>query len=284
MFAIIGMVVVLASVVGGYVLEHGNLSVLFQPVELLIIGGAAVGSFLIASPSRVVSLTIKGFSNVFSANALTKQKYIELLSLLYQLFAKIRKEGLISIEADVEDPEKSALFSKAPSVLKNHHALDFICDNFKVIVTANIPPHELDNLMEIETETLHHEEMIAPHNITKVSDSLPGLGIVAAVLGVVITMQFVDSPPAVLGHKIGAALVGTFIGILLCYGFVGPMATNLENKAQESHEYLQVIKVAIVAFIGGSAPQMAVEFGRRAIPSKEKPSFSELEKALRGQK
>lgn len=284
MFAIIGMVVVLGSVVGGYVLEHGNLHVLFQPVELLIIGGAAVGSFLIASPSRVVSLTIKGFSSVFSSNPLTKQMYIELLSLLYQLFSKIRKEGLISIEADIEEPKKSALFSKAPSVLKNHHALDFICDNFKVIVTANIPPHELDNLMEIETETLHHEEMIAPHNITKVSDSLPGLGIVAAVLGVVITMQFVDSPPAVLGHKIGAALVGTFIGILLCYGFVGPMATNLENKAQESHEYLQVIKVAIVAFIGGSAPQMAVEFGRRAIPSIEKPSFSELEKALRGQK
>jgi len=282
MFAIIGAIVVLTAVIGGYILEHGNLSVLFQPVELLIIGGAATGAFFISATPRVLSVVLKSFTAVLSPKSPTKAQYMETLSLLYNLFSKIRKEGLISVESDIETPANSAIFQKYPTVLANHHALSFICDNLKVIITANIPPHELDNLMDIEIDTHHHEALIASHSISKVADGLPALGIVAAVLGVVLTMGKISEPPAVLGHSIGAALVGTFLGVLLSYGFVGPMATNLENQAEEGAAALNVIKVALVAFVGGSAPQMAVEFGRRAIPDKEKPTFAELEEGVRG--
>ncbi|NTW58347.1 MAG: flagellar motor stator protein MotA [Nitrospirae bacterium] len=282
MFAIIGVIVVIASVVGGYVLEHGNLSLLFQPVELLIIGGAAMGAFLISSTPRVFGLVLKGLLTVLSPKSQSKEKYLELLSLLFQLFSKIRKEGLVSIESDIERPETSPIFRKSPSVLANRHMLSFICDNLKVIITANIPPHELDNLMDIEIDAHHHEALIPSHSISKVADGLPALGIVAAVLGVVLTMAKINEPPAVLGASIGAALVGTFLGVLLSYGFVGPIATNLESQAEENAVPLQVVKVALVAFVGGSAPQMAVEFGRRAIPEKGKPTFDELEKTVRG--
>lgn len=281
MFAIIGIVVVLVSVIGGFLMEKGNLHVLFQPAEVIIIFGAAIGSFFIASPPKVVSLVAKNLPLIISSGGQSKEKYLELLSLLYQLFSKIRKEGLISIESDIENPDKSPIFKKYGDILANHHAINFICDNLKVIITTNVPPHELDSLMELEIDTHHHESLTPSHSISKVADALPGLGIVAAVLGVVLTMQYVDAPPAVLGHKIGAALVGTFMGVLMCYGFVGPMATNLEHKAKEESIYYQVIKVALVAFVGGAAPQMAVEFGRRAIPAKEKPTFDELEKELR---
>jgi chemotaxis protein MotA len=282
MFAIVGILVVLGCVVGGYVLEHGNLSLLFQPVELLIIGGAAVGAFMISSTPKVFGLVLKSLMAVISPRSQSKENYLELLSLLYQLFSKIRKEGLVSIESDIEHPEASPIFRKFPSVLANHHMLSFICDNLKVIITANVPPHELDNLMDIEIDTHHHEALIPSHSISKVADGLPALGIVAAVLGVVLTMAKINEPPAVLGASIGAALVGTFLGVLLSYGFVGPMATNLESQAEENTVPLQVVKVALVAFVGGSAPQMAVEFGRRAIPGKEKPMFDELEKTVRG--
>lgn len=282
MFAIIGIAVVLASIIGGYLMEHGNLSVLLQPAEVVIIFGAAIGSFLISSPPRVVSLVAKNITSIISSKSTDKAEYLELLALLYQIFSKIRKDGLVSIEADVENPEKSPIFTKYTKVMSNHHAIDFLCDNLKVIVTSNIPPHELDSLLDLEIET-HHEVAIIPANsVTKLADGLPGLGIVAAVLGVVITMGKIDQPPAILGHSIGAALVGTFLGVLMCYGFVGPMATNLEHKASEDGVYFQVIKMALVAFVGGSAPQMAVEFGRRAIPGKEKPTFAELEGELRG--
>lgn len=281
MFAIIGIIIVLGSVIGGFLMEKGNLHVLFQPAEVIIIFGAAIGSFFIASPPKVVSLVVKNLPLIISSGGQSKESYLELLGLLYQLFSKIRKEGLISIESDIENPEKSPIFKKYSSVISNHHAINFICDNLKVIITTNVPPHELDSLMDLEIETHHHESMTTSHSISKIADALPGLGIVAAVLGVVLTMQYVDSPPAVLGHKIGAALVGTFMGVLMCYGFVGPMATNLEHKAKEDSVYYQVIKVALVAFVGGAAPQMAVEFGRRAIPTKDKPTFDELEKELR---
>jgi len=282
MFAVIGLIVVLGSVVGGYVLEHGNLSLLFQPVELLIIGGAAVGAFFISSTPRVFSIVLKSLGSVLAPRSQNKENYLELLSLLYQLFSKIRKEGLVSIESDIERPETSPIFRKFPSVLTNHHMLSFICDNLKVIITANIPPHELDNLMDIEIDTHHHQALIPAHSISKIADGLPALGIVAAVLGVVLTMSKINEPPAVLGASIGAALIGTFLGVLLSYGFVGPIATNLESQAEENAVPLQVVKVALVAFVGGSAPQMAVEFGRRAVADKEKPTFDELEKIVRG--
>lgn len=282
MFVIIGVLIVMGSVVGGYILEKGNLSLLFQPIELLIIGGAAAGAFLIGSPLHVVITVIKKVIGTLSAKSYSKKSYLELLTLLFNLFSKIRKEGLISIEADIEDPKKSAIFKKYKSVTSNHHAVDFICDNLKVIVSANVPAYELDNLMDIEVETHHHNALVPAHALSKVSDGLPALGIVAAVLGVVITMGKINEPPAVLGHSVGAALVGTFLGVLLSYGFVGPLASNLEGQVEDESVYFQVIKVALVAFVGGSAPQMAVEFGRRAIPSHIKPAFNELETALRG--
>lgn len=282
MFVIIGIIIVFGSVIGGYVIEHGNLSLLYQPVELLIIGGAATGAFFISSTPRVFGIVLKNVPTVLAPKSQSKGKYLELLSLLYQLFSKIRKEGLVSVEADIEDPGKSPIFKKFPSVLSNHHIITFICDNLKVIVTANVPPYELDNLMDIEIDTHHHQAMIPAHAVAKIADGLPALGIVAAVLGVVLTMAKMSEPPAVLGASIGAALVGTFLGVLLSYGFVGPMATNLENQAEENAVPFQVIKVALVAFVGGSAPQMAIEFARRAVPDKERPTFNELESSVRG--
>lgn len=284
MFAIIGILVVSLSVLGGYLMVKGNLAILWQPAELVIIFGSAIGGFLIASPAKVTSLVMKSIAKIFTAKGPTKAKYTELLTLLYQLFSKIRKEGLISLEADVETPQKSPLFNKYPNIMKDHHLLDFICDNLKVIITTNVPPHELDNLMELEMETHHTDALIPAGSINKVADALPGLGIVAAVLGVVITMQYVDSPPAILGNKIAAALVGTFLGVLLCYGYVGPMAANLEHQVREEAVSYNVVRVSLVSFVGGAAPQVAVEFGRRAIPGKEKPTFNELEKAVRGGK
>lgn len=281
MFVIIGIVVVLGSVIGGYILEHGNLSLLFQPVELLIIGGAAIGAFLVSSPSKVVGLVMKNISRVFSAKAVNKDEFLEVLGVLNSIFTKMRKEGLIAIEGDIEKPNESPLFTKYPSILKNHHAVGFICDNLKVIISANVTPFELENIMELEMDSHHHEALIPAHAVAKISDGLPALGIVAAVLGVVLTMAKISEPPEVLGHSIGAALVGTFLGVLLSYGFVGPIATHLEHIAEEDVILLQVIKIALVSFVGGAAPQIAVEYARRVIPSGAKPGFTELEEAMR---
>ena len=281
MLVIVGATIVLSAVIGGYLMEHGNLYVLVQPSELVIIGGAALGAFLISSPPKITALVIKNIVGVLSSKSRSKGHYMELLSLLYRLFLKIRKDGLISIEADIENPQKSPIFSKYRTVLSNAHALHFICDNFKVIVSANVPPHELESLADLEIDTSHHAAMIPSHSVAKIADGLPGLGIVAAVLGIVLTMAKIDQPPAILGQSVGAALVGTFLGVLLCYGFVGPMAVNLEHQANEENIFFQVIKVALVSFVGGAAPQMAVEFARRAIPGKEKPTFEELEKTVR---
>jgi chemotaxis protein MotA len=281
MFTIIGIIVVTGAVFGGFMMEHGNPAILFVPAEAVIIFGAALGSFLVASPTKVVRLVVGHLSAIFSGKAHSKEHFLELLSLLNVLFMKIRKDGLISIEGEIENPESGTIFSNYKNLLANKTALDFICDNLKVIISSNMPPHEMDNLMEVDMEAHHHETMIPAHSVSKVADSLPGFGIVAAVLGVVLTMGKIDQPPEVLGHSIGAALVGTFLGVLLCYGFVGPMAANLEHQAKEKESFFNVIKVAIVAFVGGSAPQLAVEFGRRAIPGKERPSFNELETYLR---
>ena len=281
MFVIIGILIVIGSVVGGYVLEHGNLHVLFQPVELLIIGGAALGAFVTSSPAKVLGQVIKSSMRIFSAKSTSKGEILEILGVLNAVFSKMRKEGLIAIEGDIEKPEESPIFSKYPGILKNHHALSYLCDNLKVIISTNVTPHELDDIMEIEMEAHHHEAMIPAHSVTKIADGLPALGIVAAVLGVVITMGKISEPPEVLGHSIGAALVGTFLGVLLSYGFVGPIGTNLEYIAEEDLIAFKVIKIALVSFVGGAAPQIAVEYARRVIPSSAKPGFTELEDALR---
>lgn len=284
MFVIIGAVVVIGCVIAGYLMEHGNLSVLFQPAELVIIFGSAIGSLIISASPGAMKLVIKSLSGIFKPGMADKAKYLELLTMLYNLFSKIRKEGLISVESDIENPASSPLFSKYTNILSNHHVMEFICDNLKVVIATNIPAHELENIMDLEIETHHHEAVIPAHLISKVGDALPGLGIVAAVLGVVLAMSKIDQPPAIIGQSIAAALVGTFLGVLMCYGFVGPLATNIESKAKEEEAFYHVIKVAIVSFVRGSAPQMAVEFARRGIPVSERPNFEELEKEVRGKK
>jgi len=281
MLTIIGIGVVLFSVLGGFLMEHGNPLMLYQPAELIIIGGAAVGSLLISAPIKVVKLICKDFAKIFSSENPNKETYVEVLLLLNQLFWKIRKDGLLAIEDDVENPTQSEVFNRYKSIISNKQTLEFICDNFRVILTTNMPAHELDSLLEIDIQAHHHEKLIPSISIAKIADALPGLGIVAAVLGVVLTMGKIDQPPAVLGHSIGGALVGTFLGVLACYGFVGPMATNLEHKATEKETFFNVIKTCLVAFVGGAAPQVAVESGRRAIPGEERPSFTELEEAIK---
>jgi len=280
MFAILGAIIVLACVFGAYSV-HGNLAVLWQPLELVIIGGAAFGAFVISSPLKVIKAVIKGVLSIFSAKSMSKSDYLETLGVLNAIFTKMRKEGLIAIEGDIENPAESTIFGKYPSVLKNHHALNFIADNLKVIISANVTPFELENIMDLETEAHHHEALIPSHSVTQIGDALPALGIVAAVLGVVITMGKISEPPEVLGHSIGAALVGTFLGILMSYGFVSPLGTLLQHNADDGLVSFQVIKIALVSFVGGAAPQIAVEYARRVIPSDAKPTFNELEEAMR---
>ncbi len=284
MFVAIGIVVVFAAVGLGYVMEHGHFSVLFQPAELVIIGGAGLGAFIISSPKKVISLTIKAVTKIFSGHDMGKQAYIELLLLLNEIFFKVKREGFLAIEADIDHPDESEMFKKYPSVISSASTANFICDNFRTIISSNMTPHELENLMEIDMEAQEHDAMIPAAALTKVSDGMPALGIVAAVLGVVLTMGKISEPPEVLGHSIGAALVGTFLGILLSYGFIGPMATNIENKAKEHEAYLKVIKTAIVAMASGAAPQSAVESARRAIPSADRPGFEELNEEIKNWK
>jgi len=280
MFVIVGALIVMSCVIGGYVMHHGNLSILFQPTELLIIGGAATGALVIQSPPRILGLVLKGMSKIFS-RSMSKKDFIEILSLLNKIFSKMRKEGLIAIENDIENPEESPIFKEHEGIMKNHHALQFICDNLKVIISSNISPFELETVMDSEIEAHHKEAMIPSDTVTKIADGLPALGIVAAVLGVVITMGKINEPPAILGASIGAALVGTFLGVLLSYGFVGPVGTNLAHVVEDEAVCLHVIKIALVNFVGGAAPQVAVEFARRVIPSGGKPTFNELEDSLR---
>ncbi len=281
MFAIIGAVIVFGCVIGGFMIEKGNLSVIFQPVELLIIFGAAIGGFIIASPVKVIKAVIGGIVKLLTGKTYSKGDYIEVLLLLSEIFAKIRKEGLVSIEADVDNPEESKIFSNYPKFLKNHHAVSLVTDTLRTVMTTSIAPHELESLLDTELESHHEELMIPSKSIGTIADSLPGLGIVAAVLGVVITMGKISEPPEIIGHSVASALVGTFLGVLMCYGFVGPAAKNLEFGANEERDYLNVLKIALVGFVGGAAPQIAVEFGRRVIPANVKPSFVEIEEKIR---
>jgi len=281
MFAIIGMVVVLGAVVGGFLLEGGNLHVIIQPIEVLIIGGAALGAFLISAPKKVVLGTFKSIVTIFTAKESHKQAYIEILLMLFDVLNLARKEGLLAIESHVNAPDKSKIFSKYPNVMKDHELRDFMCDNFKAILAGNMEPHEIENLMDIDLDAHHHHSMVYSKAISKVADGLPALGIVAAVLGVVLTMGKISEPPEVLGHSIGAALVGTFLGVLASYGFVGPMAQNLEHMAHEKGVALHVVKTTILAFAMNWPPAMAVEAGRRAISGHDRPSFDELEQVIK---
>jgi len=282
MNVIIGAICVLVCVVGGYLLEEGNLSVIFQPVEVLIIFGAAIGSLIIMSPVKLLKEVAKGLGGVFKPKHFDTRKYVEVLSLLYEIFTRMRKEGIIAIESHVDDPAKSDIFKRYPDIVRNKRTLDFICDSIKILLTIEIPPHEFDNILEVDIEANTEESSQPFHRVAKIADALPGLGIVAAVLGVVLTMQKINEPPAVLGASIGAALVGTFLGILGSYGFVGPLATNMEHQINEEASYYHVIRIALVAYVARAIPQMAIEFARRAIPESVRPGYDELEKILKG--
>ena len=284
MYVAIGIVVVIVSIAGGYVMEHGQFGVLFQPAELVIIGGAAVGTFVTGSSKKTISLTIKALTGIFGGHELDKKAYVELLLLLNEIFFKVKREGFLAIESDIDHPEESEVFKKYHTVASSASTVNFICDNFRTIISSNMTPHELENLMEIDIAAQEHDAIIPAAALTKVSDALPALGIVACVLGVVLTMGKISEPPEVLGHSIGAALVGTFLGVLLSYGFVGPVATNLENKAKEHEAYLNVIKTAILAMASGAAPQSAVESARRAIPLADRPGFEQLNEEIKNWK
>lgn len=281
MFAIIGIVVVFGCVVAGYLMEHGNLKVLIQPAELIIIGGAAVGTVLISNPLHIIKKIIGGIGGVFGGSKFGKQAYIDTLKMMYELLNKARKDGLMALEADVEEPSKSAVFAKNPAFVKNHHICDFVCDSLRMAVTG-VDAFDLDQLLDLDMEVHHHDASQPTAALSTMADSLPGLGIVAAVLGVVITMGALGGPPEEIGHKVAAALVGTFLGILLCYGLIGPIAANMTKIAEDEHAFLYVLRVLMVSFLKGSAPIMAVEVARRAVPGHVRPSFKELEAACRG--
>jgi chemotaxis protein MotA len=276
MFAIIGILIVFGAVIGGYLMEHGNIRVLLQPAELVIIAGAAAGTVLIANPIEVLKGIAAGFKAVFGNSKFGKTMYQDTLKQLYTVMQTARKQGLNELENDVENPSKSKLFSAW-----NHHLQDFVCDTLRMAMTGGPTPFELDQMMEADLEVHHHSANLPVNALNTVADSLPGLGIVAAVLGVVITMGALGGPPEEIGHKVAAALVGTFLGILLCYGLLGPMASKMGKAAEEEGQFYHAIQVALIAFLKGASPQVALEFGRRAVPNAVRPSFQELEKALK---
>lgn len=280
MFAIIGIVVVFGAVAAGYLMEHGNIRVLLQPAELVMIGGAAIGTVLIANPLHTLRQIAAGVVGVFTGSKYSKQAYIDSLKMMYELLNKARKDGLMALENDVEEPEKSPLFSTGPAVLKSHHVRDFVCDSLRMAITG-VDAFDLDQMLDLDLEVQHHGATQPTAALSSMADSLPGLGIVAAVLGVVITMGSLGGPPEEIGKKVAAALVGTFLGILLCYGLVGPIAANMTKAADDEHAYLYVLRVLIVSFLKGTAPIMAVEVARRAVPGHVRPSFKEVEAACR---
>jgi chemotaxis protein MotA len=282
MFAIIGIVVVFGCVVAGYLMEHGNMHVLMQPAELVIIGGAAVGTLLIANPLHILKQIAAGIGRIFGKSGFGKQAYLDALKMMYLLLNKARKDGLLALEADVEEPEKSPVFAENPAFVKNHHVCAFVCDSLRMAITG-IDTFDLDQMLDLDMEVHHHDSALPTAALATMAESLPGLGIVAAVLGVVITMGSLGGPPEEIGHKVAAALVGTFLGILLCYGLIGPLAANMTRAAEDEHAFLYVMRVLMVSFLKGSAPIMAVEVARRAVPGHVRPSFKELEQACRGE-
>src|SRR5258706_10812974 len=272
MFAIIGIVVVFGCVVAGYLMEHGNLRVLIQPAELVTIGGAAIGTVLIANPLHVLKQIAAGIGGVFAGSKYKKQAYIDSLKMMYDLLNKARKDGLMALEGDVEEPDKSPLFAKAPAVFKNHHVRDFVCDSLRMAITG-VDAFDLDQMLDLDLEVHHHGAAQPTAALSSGADSLPGLGIVAAVLGIVITMSALGGPPEEIGKKVAAALVGTFLGILLCYGLVVPIAASMGKLADDEHDYLYVLRGLIVSFLKGTAPIMAAGGVPRSGPRHPTPTL-----------
>ena len=286
MFVIIGWVVAMGCIFGAYIVHGGNMGVIIHalPTEMMAILGGAIGAFVVNNQPKVLKATLGGLGGVFKGSKYTKARYMELLALLYDILQKARKEGLMSIEKDVEEPHSSALFQKYANVGNDHHVVEFVTDYLRMMVSGNLNAHEIESLMDSEIETHHHEAHAAAAAIARLAGALPAVGIVAAVLGVVNTMGSVGQPPAVLGGMIGSALVGTFLGILLAYGFVEPLGGLLEQKVEDAGKELQCIKTTLLASMQGYAPQVAIEFGRKVLYSTERPTFIELESHVKGKK
>ncbi|MDR1607043.1 MAG: flagellar motor stator protein MotA [Deltaproteobacteria bacterium] len=280
----IGFIVVIGCVIGGYMMHHGVLGVLWQPNEVIIICGAAFGSFLIANPPSLVKETLKSIPQIFLGKELKQDAYVDVLLLLFEFLSIARREGMLALEEHANKPDTSPIFAKYPSILKNHHLKDFLADNLKVFVSGNIEPAEFESLMDIDTDAHEHHGTMVPTALTTVSDSLPGLGIVAAVLGIITTMGLMTEPPEILGKSVGAALCGTFLGLLLSYGYMAPMAKALENQAHDLDNILKVAKAVLVAFSKGMPPVMAIEFARRAVPSSVRPGYEDMENLLKSVK
>jgi chemotaxis protein MotA len=282
MFALIGSVIVLVCVAGGFLMSGGNLLLLWHPSEIVVIIGAALGAFITSNPLKVVKASFANALGLFKKARYERSDYVDILKLVFDLLVKARKEGLLAIEADIEDPEKSAVFSRYPKILGDHHMIEFITDCLRLMVGGNLDPNELESLLEYELET-HHKEAAEPaHAVQKVADALPGFGIVAAVLGIVNTMAAIEgADTATIGAKVGAALVGTFLGILVAYGFVGPISSAMKGRAEEEGKAFEVVKMALVASVRGYPPQVAVEFARKLLFSDVRPTFSDLEDSLK---
>lgn len=277
MFAIVGIVIVIGAVAGGFLMEHGVLKVLIQPAELVTICGAALGTLLIANPLPVVMNIFKGLMAPLKASRFSKKSYLDVLRMMNEMFVFARKNGTGQLEPHIEDPGKSTMFSKYPFIAKDHLALNFVCDSLRMAVAGGIAPQDLDSMMELDIEVHHHELGVPVAALSSVADALPGLGIVAAVLGVVITMGSLGGPPEEIGHKVAAALVGTFLGILLCYGFVGPLAAHMTKLNDAENQFYNVLRTGVIAFVKGMPPIMCAEFARRAIPHAVRPSFKDME-------
>ena len=281
MLILVGFIVVILSVFGGYVASHGRLGALWQPFELVIIGGAALGAFLASNPVKTVKQTFAAAIGVLKGPRYKAKDYLDALSLLYEVLNRARKEGFMSLESDVDNPAQSALFANYPSIRDDHHLMDFITDCLRLMIGSNIEPHELEPLLELELEKHHHEELAPAHALTKVADGLPGFGIVAAVLGIVITMGSIGGDIAEVGGHVAAALVGTFLGILLAYGFVAPLAAAVEARAEQDSRIYESVKTALLASLRGYPPKIALEFARKTVPSALRPGFSEFEQHIK---
>lgn len=282
MLIVAGFVIVIFSIIGGFVLSHGKLAALWQPYELLIIGGAAFGAFLAANPPKVVKAVLAGIPQLLKGARYKREDYIDILSMVYDVLVKSRREGLMAVERDIEAPQESPLFGKYPKLLADHHLMEFTTDCLRLMVSGSMEPHELEALLEVELETHHKEAHEPAHALQVLADSLPGFGIVAAVLGIVITMASIGGEVTEIGQHVAAALVGTFLGILLGYGFVGPLASALAARAHEESKAFEIIKMALVCSVRGYAPQVAVEFARKLLFSDVRPAFADLETHLRG--
>lgn len=281
MIALVGMLIVFASVLGGFLMESGKILVLAQPAEFLTIVGAALGTVIVANPVPVLKGIGSGLLEVARGSGVTEKRYVDSLKMLFELFTKARKEGMIAIEGDIEEPENSAICSKYPEFLEDHHLTAFVCDTMRMAVTGGVKPFDLEQMMELDLEVHYHTSLLPQAAMASVADALPGLGIVAAVLGIVVTMGALGGPPTEIGRKVASALVGTFLGVLLCYGVAGPLAANMAKIVEEKHAFYIVLRTAMLAFIKGTAPIMAVEIGRRAVPESVRPKFAELENACR---